>query len=82
MTQPILAGVAAFVLMGIAVQTSGWRQVTERQSRLLLGFGTAAVLGAAPMVLFCVLTVIIFSLVISLVLLIVFVLILRFILAR
>jgi hypothetical protein len=82
MTQPILAGVAAFVLLGIAVQTSGWRQVTERQSRLLLGFGTAAVLGAAPMVLFCVLTVIIFSLVISLVLLIVFVLILRFILAR
>jgi hypothetical protein len=82
MTQPILAGVAAFVLLGIAVQTSGWRQVTVRQSWLLLGFGTAAVLGAAPMVLFCVLTVVIFSLVISLVLLILLILFLRLILAR
>ena len=82
MTQPILAGVAAFVLLGIAVQTNGWRQVTARQSRLLLGFATAAVLGAGPMVLFCVLTVAIFSLVISFVLLILLILILRLILAR
>ena len=80
MTQPILAGVAAFVLLGIAVQTNGWRQVTARQSRLLLGFAIAAVLGAGPMVLFCVLTVVIFSLVISFVLLILLILILRLIL--
>ena len=53
MTQPILAGVAAFVLLGIAVQTNGWRQVSARQG-LLLGFVIAAVLGAGPMVLFCV----------------------------
>jgi hypothetical protein len=82
MTQPILAGVAAFVLLGIAVQTNGWRQVSARQSKLLLGFAIAAVLGAGPMVLFCVLTVVIFSLVISFVLLILFILILRLILAR
>ncbi|HXZ71021.1 MAG TPA: hypothetical protein VEH31_09160 [Streptosporangiaceae bacterium] len=48
MTQPILAGVAAFVLLGIAVQTNGWRQVTARQSRLVLGFAVAAILGAGP----------------------------------
>jgi len=65
MTQPILAGVAAFVLLGIALQTNGWRQVTARQGRLLLGFAIAAILGAAPMVLFCLLTVAIFLLVIS-----------------
>ena len=26
MTQPILAGIGAFVLLGLAVQTNGWRQ--------------------------------------------------------
>jgi len=82
MTQPILAGVAAFVLLGIAVQTNGWRQVSARQGKLLLGFVIAAVLGAGPMVLFCVLTVVIFSLIISFVLLVLLILILRFILAR
>jgi hypothetical protein len=66
MTQPILAGVAAFVLLGIAVQTSGWRLVTARQSRLVVGFAIAAILGAGPTVLFCVLTVVVFLLVISL----------------
>jgi len=65
MTQPILAGVAAFVLLGIAVQTNGWRHVTAQQGRLLLGFAIAAILGAGPMVLFCLLTVVIFLLVIS-----------------
>jgi hypothetical protein len=65
MTQPLLAGVAAFVLLGLAVQTNGWRQVTARQSRLVLGFAIAAILGAGPMVLFCVLTVVVFLLVIS-----------------
>jgi hypothetical protein len=82
MTQPILAGVAAFVLVGIAVQTNGWRQVSAQQRGLLLGFAVAAVLGAGPMVLFCVLTVVIFSLVVSFVLLVLLILILRFILAR
>lgn len=65
MTQPILAGIAAFVLLGIAMQTNGWRQVTARQGRLLLGFAVAAIIGAGPMVLFCLLTVVIFLLVIS-----------------
>ena len=65
MTQPILAGVAAFVLLGIAAQTNGWRHVTAQQGRLLLGFAIAAILGAGPMVLFCLLTVVIFLLVIS-----------------
>jgi hypothetical protein len=82
MTQPILAGVAAFVLLGIAVQTNGWRQVSARQNRLLLGFVIAAILGSGPMVLFCVLTVVIFSLVVSFVLLILLILIVRLILAR
>lgn len=65
MTQPILAGIAAFLLLGIAVQTNGWRQVTARQNRLVLGFAIAAIVGAGPMVLFCVLTVVVFLLVIS-----------------
>jgi hypothetical protein len=65
MTQPIFAGVAAFVLLGLAVQTNGWRQVTAQQSRLLLGFAIAAILGAGPMVLFCLATVVIFLLVIT-----------------
>jgi hypothetical protein len=66
MTQPILAGVAAFVLLGLAVQTNGWRRVTVRQDPLVLGFAIAAVLGSGPMVLFCALTVVIFVLVITL----------------
>ena len=76
MTQPILAGVAAFVLLGIAVQTNGWRHVTAQQGRLLLGFAIAAILGAGPMVLFCLLTVVIFLLVISFGLMILLVLLL------
>lgn len=82
MTQPILAGVAAFVLLGLALQTNGWRRVTSPQSRLLLGFTVAAVLGAGPMVLFCVLTVVIFVLVITLVLTILFILFLLLLVAR
>jgi hypothetical protein len=65
MTQPILAGVAAFVLLGMAVQTNGWRQITARQSRLLLGFAIVAILGAGPMLLFCLVTVVVFVLVVS-----------------
>lgn len=66
MTQPILAGIGAFVLLGLAVQTNGWRQLTAQQGRLVLGFAIAAILGAAPMALFCVLTVVVFLLVLSL----------------
>ena len=32
MTQPILAGIGAFVLLGLAVQTNGWREMTARQA--------------------------------------------------
>jgi len=76
MTQPILAGVAAFVLLGLSVQTNGWRQVTASQSRLVRGFTIAAILGAAPMVLFCALTMIILVVVISLGLMILLILLL------
>jgi hypothetical protein len=65
MTQPILAGVAAFVLLGLALQTNGWRQVTARQSRLLLGFAIAGIVGVGPMVLFCALTVVIFVVIVT-----------------
>lgn len=51
LTQPILAGVAFFVLSVIGVHTRGWRQVTSRQGWYLFGFSVAAVLGAGPMVL-------------------------------
>ena len=64
-TQPILAGVAAFVLLGLALQTNGWRQVTARQNRLLLGFAIAGIVGASPMVLFCALTVVIFVMIVT-----------------
>jgi hypothetical protein len=74
MAQPILAGVAAFVLLGLALQTNGWRQVTARQNRLSLGFAVAGILGASPMVLFCALTVVIFVVIVTLVLTILFVL--------
>lgn len=81
MTQPILAGVAAFVLLGLALQTNGWRQVTTRQSRLLLGFAVAAILGAGPMVLFCAVTVVIFVMIVTLGLTVLFILFLLLLLA-
>jgi hypothetical protein len=78
MTQPILAGVAAFILLGLAVITNGWRQVTVRQGRLLMGCTIAAVLGAGPMLFFCTITVVIFAMAITLamILLILFLLLL------
>jgi hypothetical protein len=82
MTQPILAGVAAFVLLGLAVQTNGWQRVTAPQGRILLGFAVAAVLGAGPMVLFCALTVAIFVLAITLVLTFLLILFLLLLVAR
>ena len=74
MAQPILAGVAAFVLLGLALQTNGWRQVTVRQNRLSLGFAVAGIPGASPMVLFCALTVVIFVVIVTLALTILFIL--------
>jgi hypothetical protein len=68
MTQPVLAGVAAFVLLGLAVQTGGWRRVTTRQWRILLSFAIAAVIGAGPEVVFCALTVVTLVLVVAIVL--------------
>jgi hypothetical protein len=82
MTQPILAGIGAFVLLGLAVQTNGWRQVTAQQSRLVLGFAIAAILGAIPEVLFCMLSFVAFVLVISLGLMFLLVLLLMLIVTR
>lgn len=82
MAQPILAGIATFALLGVAVQTNGWRQVTARQNRLILGFAIAAILGAGPMVLFCALTVVVFLLVISFGLMFLVVLLLLLMVAR
>ena len=66
----------------MAVQTNGWRHLTARQSQLLLGFTIAAILGAAPLVLFCLLTVVIFLLIIAFGLVFLLVLFLLVILAR
>jgi hypothetical protein len=74
MTQPIVAGVAAFVLLGFAVQTTGWRYVSARQARLVIGFAVAAVLAAVPMVLFVALTVLVCVVVIAIALTILFML--------
>jgi hypothetical protein len=79
MTQPIVAGVAAFVLLGFAVQTTGWRFVSARQARLVIGFAVAAVLAAGPMVLFVALTLLVCVVVIAIALTIVFLLFLLFI---
>ena len=74
MTQPIVAGVAAFVLLGFAVQTTGWRFVSARQARLVIGFAVAAVLAAGPMLLFVALTVLACVVVIAIALTILFML--------
>ena len=79
-TQPVLAGVSAFVLLGLAAQTNGWRRVTGPQCRLVLGFAIAAVLGPAPKSSFCAMTVVIFIVLITLglmILLILFLLLVR-----
>ena len=51
LTQPILAGVAFFVLGVIGVRSHGWRQVTSRQGGYLFGFSVVAILGAGPTLL-------------------------------
>jgi hypothetical protein len=72
LTQPVLAGVGAAVLSIIGVQSRGWRQVTRRQCWFLLASTVIAVLGAAPMILVCVLTVAVIALAIMSALLIFF----------
>lgn len=67
MAQPIVAGFAVFVLLGFAVQTTGWRFVSAQQARLVIGFAVAAALAAGPMVLFVALTVLVFVAVIAIV---------------
>jgi hypothetical protein len=54
--QPILAGAGALLLCAVGVMTTGWRDIGPRQDWLLLAGAIAAVLGAGPMVLVCVLT--------------------------
>jgi hypothetical protein len=80
--QPIVSGGAAIVLLGIAVHTNGWRWVTARQWRLLLGIAIAAVVGSGPMVLFCALIVVTFVLVITLALIVVLIIFLLLIVTR
>jgi hypothetical protein len=65
MTQPILAGTAAFVLIAIGIQAHGWRQVTRRQCWYLVGFTVAAIMGAGPMVLLLALTLAVIALAIG-----------------
>jgi hypothetical protein len=62
LAQPVLAGVGAFVLSIIGVDSRGWREVTRRQRWYLLAFTAAAVLGSAPMALICVLTAVVIAL--------------------
>jgi hypothetical protein len=80
--QPVAAGVAAFVLLGFAVQTAGWRSVSARQLRLVIGFGVVAALAAGPMVLFVGLTVLACLLVIAIGLASLFLLFMLLVLAR
>lgn len=82
MTQPIVAGVAAFVLLGFAVQTTSWRFVSARQARLVIGFAAADVLAAGPMVAFVALTVLICVVVIAIALTILLILFLLLFIAR
>jgi hypothetical protein len=72
LVQPVLAGVGAFVLSIIGVDSRGWRQVTRRQRWYLFASTAAALFGAAPMALVCVLTVALISLAIMIGLLIFF----------
>jgi hypothetical protein len=82
LTQPSLAGAAAFGLGAIGIHTHGWRQITPRQGRYLLGFTAAAVLGAGPMVLLVTLTFVIFALAMGFAMVILLVVLARSILRR
>ena len=72
LAQPSLAGAGALVLSVVGMATGGWRRIEPRQGWLLAGGAMAAVLGAGPMVLICVLTAVICVLVMIVVLVIIF----------
>jgi hypothetical protein len=72
LVQPVLAGLGAFALLIIGMNSHGWRQITPRQRWCLLAFTAAAILGAAPMALLCVLAVVVIALAIMVGLLIFF----------
>jgi hypothetical protein len=60
--QPILAGIGALVLCAVGVVTRGWRDIGPGQTWLMAAGTIAALLGAGPMVLVCVLTALAFVL--------------------
>ena len=70
--QPILAGLGTLVLCAVGVVTRGWRDIGLGQAWLAMAGTIAAVLGAGPMVLVCVLTAIVFVLAVTIGLVIVF----------
>ncbi len=51
--QPILAGCAAICLLAIALSTQDWQKPTERAVATTLASGLAAILGAGPMIVVC-----------------------------
>jgi hypothetical protein len=77
LVQPVLAGIGALVLCAVGVVTRGWRDIGLGQTWLLVTGTIAAVLGAGPMVLVCVLTAIAFVLAVIIGLVIVFYIIAR-----
>jgi hypothetical protein len=82
LAQPVLAGVGAFVLTLVGVQSGGWRRVTRRQYSWLLPCTTAAILGAGPTVLVCMVTVAVIALAVMIGLLIFLFLLVLLIVAR
>jgi hypothetical protein len=72
LAQPALAGAGALILSVVGMITGGWRRIEPRQGWLLGGGAMAAVLGAGPMVLICVLTAVVFVLAIAIVFVIIF----------
>jgi hypothetical protein len=82
LSQPVLAGIGGFVLAIVGVQSGGWRQVTRRQAWYLLAAAVAAILGAGPMVLVCVLTIVALALAIMIGLMIFFGLLVLLLVAR
>jgi hypothetical protein len=70
--QPILAGLGALVLCAVGVVTQGWRDIGLGHAWLAVAGTIAAILGAGPMVLVCILTAIAFVLTVTIGLIIVF----------
>jgi hypothetical protein len=82
LAQPVLAGAGAFALSLVAVRSLGWRHVTRRQYSCLLPCIAAAILGAGPMILVCVMTVAVVALAVMIGLLVFFCLLILLIVAR